>query len=207
MGLKEFNEAMFGSQKKKVKEPEPEGSMKKGEKVKKKKKKIKKKDMPMEVSSKARVSKLRQVVEVPRSSKRDPRFDKSCGDYNDEFFNADYEFLRDLQKKEADECKSKLKTVDDKSQQKEMKKFIQRVNDKEKARAAKERLMEKQKLDKAENRKRVAEGKQPFYMKQSTKKLVELAEKYDELKASGGLDKYLKKKRKRNAVRDRKSLK
>jgi len=204
MGLREFNEAMFGSQKK-VKKAEEAPGLSGGKK--KAKKGIKKKDRPVEVSSKRRVPKFREVVPIPKIVKRDPRFDKNCGEFSDQYWNTDYGFLRDLQKKEAEEYKKKLKTVDDEGKQQELKKFIQRVNDKEKALAAKEKESKRQKQDKEENRKRVAEGKKPFYMKDSTKKLVELAEKYDELKASGGLDKYLKKKRKRNAVRDRKTLK
>jgi len=35
---------------------------------------------------------------------------------------------------------------------------------------------------------------------------MDLAEKYDELKASGKLEKFLKKKRKKNATRDRKNV-
>lgn len=46
-----------------------------------------------------------------------------------------------------------------------------------------------------------------FFNFTATQKLMDLAEKYEELKTSGGLEKYMKKKRKKNAVRDRKSLK
>lgn len=38
------------------------------------------------------------------------------------------------------------------------------------------------------------------------KKKLELAEKYETLKKSGKLDKYLMKKRKKNALKDRKKL-
>jgi len=41
----------------------------------------------------------------------------------------------------------------------------------------------------------------------ATRKLVDLAEKYEELKSTGKLEKYLKKKRKKNLIRDKSALK
>jgi hypothetical protein len=46
-----------------------------------------------------------------------------------------------------------------------------------------------------------------FFHFTATRKLVDLAEKYDELKSTGKLEKYLKKKRKKNLVRDKNTLK
>ena len=73
-----------------------------------------------------------------------------------------------------------------------------------KAEQAKRREMSKQrKKDMAEQSE---SGKKPFYLKNSDKKKIELAEKYKELKASGKLDKYMSKKRKRNTQKDKKNL-
>merc|ERR1712048_1502582 len=48
--------------------------------------------------------------------------------------------------------------------------------------------------------------KKTFYLKKSDQKKMELAQKYKALKASGKLDSYLAKKRKRNAAKERKRL-
>jgi ribosomal RNA-processing protein 36 len=80
------------------------------------------------------------------------------------------------------------------------------LKNKERSKEANDKEAEKVNKEQMENRQRIKEGKKPFYMKKSTKKLMDLAEKYDELKASGKLEKYLKKKRGRNAKRDRKSV-
>lgn len=45
-------------------------------------------------------------------------------------------------------------------------------------------------------------GKQPFFMKKSEKKKQELVRRYQELKASGGLEKAMAKKRRKNAAKD-----
>ncbi|TMS23345.1 Ribosomal RNA processing protein 36-like protein, partial [Larimichthys crocea] len=45
-----------------------------------------------------------------------------------------------------------------------------------------------------------------FFLKNSDKKKLQLAEKYQELKKSGKLENFLSKKRKRNAGKDRRKL-
>ncbi|CAL8135543.1 unnamed protein product [Orchesella dallaii] len=194
MGLKEYNEAMFGNKESK-------------KQSKKKRFERKNKNRPLEVSSKRRVPKFREVVKVPKKVHKDPRFDNACGEYSETFWNTEYNFLRDLQKTEAEHLRANLKKVDDNDKKREIRKFIQKVSDKEKAIVVKEKEAQKRLQHKEENKKRLEEGKRPFYVKKSTQKFLELVEKYDELKSSGGLEKYLKKKRKKNAVRDRKSLK
>ena len=47
----------------------------------------------------------------------------------------------------------------------------------------------------------VKEGKKPFFLKKSERKKLTLAEKFKELKQSGKLEKYMEKKRKRNAAK------
>jgi ribosomal RNA-processing protein 36 len=52
----------------------------------------------------------------------------------------------------------------------------------------------------------VASGKNPYFLKKSEKRKMELVAKYEELKASGGLDKYMAKRRKKNAAKDHRYL-
>lgn len=52
----------------------------------------------------------------------------------------------------------------------------------------------------------VAGGKAPFYLKKAEKRRLELVAKYEELKAAGQLDKYMAKRRKKNAAKDHRYL-
>lgn len=54
----------------------------------------------------------------------------------------------------------------------------------------------------AEERAAVKQGKQPFFMKRSEAKRQELIAKYKHLKATGGLEKVVQKRRRRNAMKD-----
>lgn len=82
MGLKEYNEAMFASK---------TGSSSKN----KRRRKFERlnKHRPKEISSKVRVPKMRQVVKVTKKLTKDPRFDNSCGEFDEK---VDYQFNNHL---------------------------------------------------------------------------------------------------------------
>jgi ribosomal RNA-processing protein 36 len=52
----------------------------------------------------------------------------------------------------------------------------------------------------------VREGKRPFYLKKSEQRRLELLARYEELQASGKLEQYMAKRRKRNAAKDHRYL-
>jgi len=52
----------------------------------------------------------------------------------------------------------------------------------------------------------VETGKRPYFMKQRDVRKEELREKYDDLEKKGGLKKYMAKRRKKNASKDRKAI-
>ena len=54
----------------------------------------------------------------------------------------------------------------------------------------------------AEERAAVKQGKKPFFQKRSDAKRQQLIAKYKQLKATGGLDKALQKRRRKNAMKD-----
>jgi len=201
LGLKVYEEAMFG--KKSLNKSTLSSSSKN----------IKtfirdNKNRPRELSSKIRVPKVREVSHVPKKRTRDPRFENLCGDYDETVWKSNYQFITEMQDNETKDLKEKLKdNVFDKDKEKEVRKHLQKVREKEKSEVLKKKEKDKQKLEREENIKRLKEGKKPYYMKKSTRKYVELVDKYEELKASGKLEKYLKKKRTKNAIRDKKTLK
>ena len=58
----------------------------------------------------------------------------------------------------------------------------------------------------AQERQAVKQGKRPFYLKASEKRKLALVSKYNALKASGGLDKALAKRRQKVASKDHRLL-
>jgi len=204
LGTKEYNEAMFGFQK-------ASGS---STSSKQRENQIKRdnKNRPREMSSKGRVPKVREIVPVRKDKQKvskDPRFANDCGKLNEELWNTNYSFLREMAKDEQKNLKQRFKvdkTLDEEKKTK-IRTYLQRLSNKEKTAAQKAEEEAKRRAAKKERLQQIAEGKKPYYMKKSTKKYVELAEKYDELKAKGKIESYLKKKRAKNASRDKKVMK
>jgi len=203
LGTKVYNEAMFGTS--------TTGSSKKNSSKKAMTEKVFKREnhnRPRELSSKVRVPKVREIVHVKKRRHRDPRFENLCGELDEKLWKNNYSFLTEIAEKEHEGLREKLKNKElDDDQALAAKEYLQRITNKEKSDAQKKKLEDKRRSEKEENVQRMKEGKRPYFMKKSTRKYVELAEKYDELKASGKLDSYLKKKRKKNAGRDKKSMK
>lgn len=57
-------------------------------------------------------------------------------------------------------------------------------------------------LPQAKERAAVREGKKPFFLKKADKRKAELVAQYGELQKAGQLDKYLAKRRRKNAAKD-----
>uniref|UniRef100_A0AAQ4RKI3 rRNA biogenesis protein RRP36 n=1 Tax=Gasterosteus aculeatus aculeatus TaxID=481459 RepID=A0AAQ4RKI3_GASAC len=76
----------------------------------------------------------------------------------------------------------------------------------ERARQRQEQQRERELQFKREQRERANQGERPYFLKNSDKKKLQLAEKFQELKKSGKLENFLSKKRKRNAGKDRRKL-
>lgn len=170
-------------------------------------KKKKAKSEPEEMSSKKRkFSKPRHVVKNDKRSVRDPRFSDLSGHFNDDLFQKSFSFIQDMKKNEYDEVKKQLKKVKGKEQKEDLLRLKQKMDNERNLEVEKEKRRELNKERKSKQSEQTKEGKRPFYLKNSDKKKIELAEKYRELKASGRLEKFMSKKRKRNAQKDRKNL-
>uniref|UniRef100_A0A3B5AY62 rRNA biogenesis protein RRP36 n=1 Tax=Stegastes partitus TaxID=144197 RepID=A0A3B5AY62_9TELE len=144
---------------------------------------------PMEISAKKPAPFLRQVVPVRKPTLRDPRFDDLSGEYKPEIFEKTYKFINDIRHRE-----------------KEVREGLKSAENQERARKSREQQRERELQFRREQRERANQGAQPFFLKKSEKKKLQLAEKYQELKKSGKLDSFLSKKRKRNAGKDRRKL-
>ncbi|KAM4594519.1 ribosomal RNA processing protein 36 homolog [Fundulus diaphanus] len=171
------------------------------------KKKRLNKNRPMEISAKNSPSFLRQVIPVKKSTRRDPRFDSLSGEYKPIIFEKTYKFINDLKHREKEIIKKQLKKTKNSSQRKErLQSLLRRLENQEQARRRQEQQRERELKFKKQQRERANRGAQPFFLKKSEKKKLQLAEKYLELKKRGKLENFLSKKRKRNSFKDRKKL-
>ncbi|KAF7703600.1 hypothetical protein HF521_022607 [Silurus meridionalis] len=164
------------------------------------------KDRPQEISSKRPVSLLRKEGFHKKPSLRDPRFDDLSGDFRPEVFSQTYKFIDEIRHGEAEMVKKKLKKVKSAAKKEELKSFLKRMENQKRNHQRQEQQREKELHFKRKQRALVEGGHRPFYLKKSDQKKLQLAEKYNELKKSGKLENFLSKKRKRNAVKDRRKL-
>ncbi|XP_038589733.1 ribosomal RNA processing protein 36 homolog [Micropterus salmoides] len=191
VGTKVYNEVAYGSSKS-------------GESRKKKRLN---KNRPMEISAKRPVPFLRQVVPVRKPTLRDPRFDDLSGEYNPEIFEKTYKFIDEIKHREKQIIQKQLKKTKKNNQRKEKLQFLlKRMENQERAKKSREQQRERELQFKRQQRERANQGTGPFFLKNSEKKKLQLAEKYQELKKSGKLENFLSKKRKRNAGKDRRKL-
>ncbi|XP_060922615.1 ribosomal RNA processing protein 36 homolog [Limanda limanda] len=191
VGTKVYNEVTYGNR----------------EKPKSGEKRRLNKNRPMEISAKRRAPFLRQVVAVRKPTLRDPRFDDLSGEYKPEIFEKTYKFIDNLKQREKEVVQKQLKKKKMSDDKKEKLQFLlKRMENQERARKSREQQRERELQFKRQQRERANQGAQPFFLKNSEKKKLQLAEKYQELKKSGKLQNFLSKKRKRNAGKDRRKL-
>ncbi|XP_060796604.1 ribosomal RNA processing protein 36 homolog [Neoarius graeffei] len=163
-------------------------------------------DRPQEISAKKPVSFLRKLGSTKEPILRDPRFDDLSGEFKPEVFSQTYRFINNIRQREAKMVKKRLKKVKSDAKKEELKSFLKRLENQKRNHQRQEQQREKELHYKRKQRALVGDGHQPFYLKKSDKKKLQLAEKYNELKKSGKLENFLSKKRKRNAVKDRRKL-
>uniref|UniRef100_A0A8C9XUF7 rRNA biogenesis protein RRP36 n=1 Tax=Sander lucioperca TaxID=283035 RepID=A0A8C9XUF7_SANLU len=166
------------------------------------------KNRPMEISAKRPAPFLRQVVSVKKPTLRDPRFDDLSGEYKPEIFESTYKFINDIRGREKE-----VRGIDLFKYLHGLTFFLNVCNcdlsvqeNQERARQSREQQRERELQFKRLQRERANQGARPFFLKNSEKKKLQLAEKYQQLKKSGKLDNFLSKKRKRNAGKDRRKL-
>lgn len=73
-----------------------------------KKKKKGKKGAPLEITSKRRVSRSRQVIPIKKAGSRDPRFHDLFGEFKPNLFNKSYAFLDEYKTREIEEIERRL---------------------------------------------------------------------------------------------------
>ncbi|GBP12824.1 Ribosomal RNA processing protein 36 homolog [Eumeta japonica] len=169
MGLKLFNEALFGKKT-----------------IERNKFKRENKNRPREVSSKKPVSMIRDVGTVSKKTEfRDPRFDPLCGTFDKKEFQENYSFLSDQKKKDLKKVMKEMKETDDPERKLQCRRLIQRLKDQmrsEKRNKTDKELNEKHKQDYEDT---LQKGIQPHFATKSERRIETLVKQYEELKSEG----------------------
>lgn len=166
------------------------------------------KNRPMEASAKKPVGRFREVVQAPKKVVRDPRFETLCGKLDVDGFRKRYDFLfEQTLPAEKEELKKQLKKTNDPNAVDELKNRLAWVDKQLKLESsAKSNDAAILAQHKKKEKEAAKHGKRPFYLKKSEIRKQRLVEKYNSLKASGKLESYIEKRRRKNASKDHKYM-
>ncbi|KAJ2076784.1 rRNA biogenesis protein rrp36 [Coemansia sp. RSA 988] len=162
------------------------------------------KKMPSMMSSKRPVSRFRQVIDMPNPRSRDPRFDSLSGHLNEDLFEKSYEFLEKQQQEEMDELRKQAGKLKHKNpnEARRIQKALGSMQSQAAAKQQKRRMQELKRTHRKMETEAVKQGKTPYFLGRRDLKDLEVAQKFNKLKDSSKLDKFLEKRRKRNATKD-----
>ncbi|CAL5087242.1 unnamed protein product [Urochloa decumbens] len=161
------------------------------------------KKRPMEISTKVRPPKLREVIQIPKKVVRDPRFEPVYGSVDKEGFRKRYNFLFDEDfPAEKERLQKQIKKSKDPNAIEEMKSRVMWIDKQLKSHPQKNVESEIMREHIKKEREAAKAGKQPYYLKRSELRERKLIKKYEELKAAGKLDAFMERRRKKNASKD-----
>ena len=143
---------------------------------------------------------------MPARKVRDPRFDGVSGGLDPTLFAKEYGFVNESRGREMKELSAALKVA---TEQADREKLVERIrllreheriiNQKKDTHALNVRV-------KAKRRQLNEEAGRPVRLKKSKLKEIEAEERFEMLKETGDLDKYLNKKRKKMQQRNKKTI-
>lgn len=172
--------------------------------------KRKRKDCPREISSRKPVpfgrTRCLGIAEQggPRSLRpMDPRFEDHCGTVDEEHVERNFSFLNNMRERERRQVKQKL-TKDPGNES--LRASLRSMEAEEARRKTRTRRREIVKELKEEEKEKVRQGKKPYFFKESDVRERELQAKFQDLKAVGGVRRYIEKRRKRQASKDKRLL-
>lgn len=165
------------------------------------------KHAPANQSSKYQVTRKRNVIDVPKRTYRDPRFDAMYaqpGNLQDKSEKA-YSFLDDYQKSEIKELKAAIKATKNEDEKETLRRKMVSMENRLKSKAAKERERDVVRKHRREEREKVDQGKQPYYLKQKDIKQKALEEKFKGMKAKER-EKLMERRRKKEGQKEKKMM-
>ena len=166
------------------------------------------KHRPSEMTSKKPVPVLRETLQGGKHQGRDPRFEAlTGGKFVESAFKKRYAFVYDEKlPEERQELQEAMKRTKSAAQRESLQAQLTNVKQQIASERSRRRREAFEKEVKKKENAAVAGGKRPFYLKKSEKRRQELVARYEELKSTGQLEKYMEKRRKRNAAKDHRYL-
>ncbi|KAG1680721.1 hypothetical protein FOA52_008053 [Chlamydomonas sp. UWO 241] len=172
---------------------------------------------PSELSSKKQVARHRDIIQVPKRNGADPRFEanaavgggksivkaKAGGRPGSAAAERSYAFLYDdVIPKEKKELKERMKKEKNPKFKERMQGELTKLDQASKAEEARRKSAKLLAGARGMEKAAVLGGKMPYYPKKAELKRLELLAKYEELKKGNKLDKFMEKRRKKNASKD-----
>ncbi|KAM1872974.1 hypothetical protein ACFX13_006870 [Malus domestica] len=142
-----------------------------------------------------------RLFKVQKKVVRDPRFESLCGELDVDRKKYRFLFEEELPA-EKEELQKQIKKSKDPETIEEPKKHISLIDTQLKSESAKHTEAAILTEHKKKERKAAKERKQPFFLKKSEIRKKRLVEKYKQLKASGKLEAFIEKRRRKNAAKD-----
>lgn len=158
------------------------------------------KNRPMEITSRKPVPRFREVIQAPKRVIRDPRFESLCGQFEESKFKSAYSFL--YNEKLPAECRELQKIVKKRDGDEDAEADLSRIEKQLKEEEERRKQATKTAQMKSKQKEALKKGNKPFYLKKSEMRKEELIDKFNELKSSGKLEKYMAKRRRKNAAKD-----
>ncbi|CAG9539568.1 unnamed protein product [Cercopithifilaria johnstoni] len=160
---------------------------------------------PREVSSKIPVSKFRNVFENEKLKRpiSDPRFDDRCGEFNSYIYHNNYDFLNEIRHREKKILMRELKNATEEGNvnRNRLKEALRKMENQEKTQAEVNRRKEIIREIRHENNERMLQGLPPVFKTRAQIREIIWRKKYDELKGGKKLEKYLRRKTKKQDKR------
>ncbi|KAJ1290493.1 hypothetical protein BS78_02G248000 [Paspalum vaginatum] len=161
------------------------------------------KKRPMEISTKVRPPKFKEVIQVPKKVIRDPRFEPIYGSVDKEGFRKRYNFLFEEDfPAEKERLQRLIKKSKDPNAIEEMKSHVTWIDKQLKSHPQKNVESEILREHIKKEREAAKAGKRPYYLKKSELRERKLMNKYNELKEAGKLDAFMERRRRKNASKD-----
>jgi len=181
------------------------------------------KHAPAVQSSKRTVSRKRQVIDVPRNTTRDPRFDPTSDVVNEDNVSRNYSFLDHYIDSEIKDIQTKLNAAKPSKNKKNkkaskrsgpklseaeieaLKKELVRKESKKASKQAAEREREVRREHRKKEKELVKQGKKPYFLKESEIKKQVLVKRFEGL-SEGKREKVMDKKRRKMESKQMKNI-
>jgi ribosomal RNA-processing protein 36 len=170
------------------------------------------KNAPLEISASKRVSRKVHIAALVQKANtgrgRDPRFEQmGNGEFNEVAYRKNYSFLEERREDEIKQLEkdSKKKAMGNNTREM-LREKLKLLRSEQKQDVLRGRALAVEQKFKKEENSRVRQGKNRYYMKPGELRKAVMKDKFEYLQGTGKLKKFMDKRRKKNAQKDRKWL-